>query len=360
MSELFRTRRHVAKAAALAVAALLDRTGLTARALAQPPNEAARDRDRTRCTCCNRYRRTEPRDRTRCTCCNRYRRTEPRDPEPVPDINVRDLETDRDNEARFASPPCDCTPIDPAGRRTDDPFRDGRSRYGPTPARTDDRDDCCCCCAEPPDDMPVNPWEVSQTPVPPRGVPCFLRGTRILAATGYRRIEDLAPGELLPSVFGGLRPIRRVRRTLLDRAPGAIPWPVHAQPIRLASSALADDVPAAPLVLTAAHALLIDGRLIAAADLVNGTTIVPHDTAGIDVLELFHIELESHDVIDAEGCPCESLLLPGEAACAPRLGFDGRSREVASRLRSAIAPWFDRREPLDVIRDRLEVRGERR
>ena len=53
----------------------------------------------------------------------------------------------------------------------------------------------------------------------------------------------------------------------------------------------------------------------------------------------------------------ESLRLPTQPACAPQLAFAGRRREVASRLRSAVAPWFDRRQPLDLIRDRLEERG---
>ncbi len=105
-----------------------------------------------------------------------------------------------------------------------------------------------------------------------------------------------------------------------------------------------------------ARSRLIDGWLIAIDNLVNGTTIVPHEPVG-DVLELFHIEFDGHDVVDAEGAPCESLLEPAQEPCAPRIGFDGRRREVASRLRSAVAPWFDRRQPLDVIRDRLEERG---
>jgi hypothetical protein len=35
----------------------------------------------------------------------------------------------------------------------------------------------------------------------------------------------------------------------------------------------------------------------------------------------------------------------------------GRRGELKSRIRSAVSPWFDRREPIDMIRDRLEERG---
>jgi hypothetical protein len=80
-------------------------------------------------------------------------------------------------------------------------------------------------------------------------------------------------------------------------------------------------------------------------------------------------------VIYAEGAPCETLLDVDENAvnfaeyvrqygpstmeatrCAPWVGFGARI-EIKSRLRSAISPWIDRRQKLDIIRDELEERG---
>jgi hypothetical protein len=46
-----------------------------------------------------------------------------------------------------------------------------------------------------------------------------------------------------------------------------------------------------------------------------------------------------------------------EAPCAPLLSCTGARREIKSRLRSAISPWIDRRQKLDIIRDELEERG---
>ncbi|OJU34895.1 MAG: hypothetical protein BGN99_25120 [Alphaproteobacteria bacterium 65-37] len=111
-------------------------------------------------------------------------------------------------------------------------------------------------------------------------------------------------------------------------------------------------------------------------DLINGTTITLDDADEFDVLEYFHIKLEAHDVIEAQGAPCESLLEILEAdamfdeyigkygaaktkvmPCAPILSFNGGRNEVKSRLRSAASVWMDRRQQLDVIRDRLEERG---
>jgi hypothetical protein len=41
---------------------------------------------------------------------------------------------------------------------------------------------------------------------------------------------------------------------------------------------------------------------------------------------------------------------------APWVGF-GRRIEIKSRFRSAISPWIDRRQKLDIIREKLEERG---
>ena len=108
-------------------------------------------------------------------------------------------------------------------------------------------------------------------------------------------------------------------------------------------------------------------------NLINGTTITLHDAEELDVLEYFHIKLESHDVIDAQGASCETLLETGatfgndirpygtsqieEIPCAPMLSFNGGRSEAKSRLRSAFSFWVDRRQQLDIIRDRLEERG---
>ena len=40
------------------------------------------------------------------------------------------------------------------------------------------------------------------------GGKCFLKGTKIQTAEGERKTEDLAIGDLLPTMFGGLRPVQ--------------------------------------------------------------------------------------------------------------------------------------------------------
>jgi hypothetical protein len=205
---------------------------------------------------------------------------------------------------------------------------------------------------------------------------CFLKGAKIRTAEGERAVEDLAIGDLLPTEFGGRRPIQWVGRYHYKKSDPSKPWVEDAQPVRIARSALADNVPQADLFVTQSHALLIDGVLVTAGSLINGTTITLYAADEFDALEFFHIKLETHDIVYAEGAGCETLLTVDEKAnnfaeylrkygeaktnnepCLPILSFNGGRSEAKSRMRSAISPWFDRRQKIDVIRDRLEERG---
>ena len=201
---------------------------------------------------------------------------------------------------------------------------------------------------------------------------CFLSGTKILTAGGERNIEDLAVGDLLPTMFGGLRPVQWIGRYRYTKSEPSKPWAESARPVRIARSALAPNVPHADLYVTAAHGILIDGVLVPAELLINGTTITRHEPKG-DEMEFFHIKLESHDVVYAEGVPAETLLdvsesfanfadyhrrygMPTrqETPCAPVIPVHGGRVELMSRARSALSPWIDLRDPAEVVRDRLE------
>ncbi len=214
---------------------------------------------------------------------------------------------------------------------------------------------------------------------PPSIVPlghCFLKGTAIRTADGDRKVEDIAIGDLLPTMFGGTRAIQWIGRYPIRKSDRARPWVKDALPVRIAPSAIAPGVPHAALFVTATHALFIDGVLAPAGLLINGTTIKRYEAREYDELELFHVKLESHDVIYAEGAPVETLLNVDERAvnfaeyfrrygapkteeipCAPRVSYPSGRGELKSRIRSAISPWFDRRDKFDMIRDRFEEQG---
>lgn len=197
----------------------------------------------------------------------------------------------------------------------------------------------------------------------PCGAKCFMKGTKILTSAGERNVEDLAPGDMLPTMFGGERPIQSIGRFSYKKADSSRPWARQEKPIRIARSALGPNTPHRDLFVSSGHALFIDGVLVLAGNLVNGHTITAYDANEFDELEFYHIKLESHDVVYAEGAACETLsgevatAAVDEAICAPLIFYKGRRGMIQSRMRSAVAPWLDMRNQLDLIRDRLELRG---
>lgn len=206
---------------------------------------------------------------------------------------------------------------------------------------------------------------------------CFLSGTRVSIPGGEADIESLSIGDLVSTKDGTAKPIRWIGKMSFERDGQS--WAEGARPIRIQKGALGDNCPQRDLYLSRTHMLYLGGVLIPAGDLVNGSTIaeVAPET---DRLEYFHIELDHHDVLLAEGAPCESLLvwaddrshfdnvdeyvelygdLPSVAMlpCAPIAALCGRRGALASRLRSALAPVIDIRKPVDILRDRLEERA---
>jgi hypothetical protein len=190
-----------------------------------------------------------------------------------------------------------------------------------------------------------------------QGQSCFLKGTNIRTVVGERKIEDLAVGDLLPTGFGGICPIQSTEYYPYKRSDQAKPWAEDVLPVRVARSALSFDVPHRDLYVTKPHALFIDGVLVPVDSLINGTTVTLYDALGLNELEFFHVKLECHDVIYAEGAACETEFGVDRRRCAPLLSFSGGRSEVASCFRSAISPWIDRRQTLDIIRDEVEERG---
>jgi hypothetical protein len=210
----------------------------------------------------------------------------------------------------------------------------------------------------------------------PAAAACFLKGTRIRTVAGERNVEDLTIGDVLPTASRGAQIVQLIGNYTFFKNDPEKSWTEGVRPVRISRSAISDGVPSRDLYLSQYHSLLVDGALVTAGTLTNGTTIVPIDPRELQELAYFHIKLPQHDVIIAEGAPCESLLKMDENASnfceyvrrygrpiaderpyAPVLAFNGARAEVASRIRSAISPWFDIRRPLDIIRDRIEERG---
>ena len=90
-------------------------------------------------------------------------------------------------------------------------------------------------------------------------------------------------------------------------------------PIRIRRGAFADNMPHTDLLVSPDHGIFADGKLICARQLINGTTI--YQEKGWTAVEYFHVELDSHAILLAEGLPAESYLDTGN------LGFFANTDE---------------------------------
>src|SRR6201999_3052108 len=77
-----------------------------------------------------------------------------------------------------------------------------------------------------------------------------------------------------------------------------------ATPVIVLRGALADNVPRRDLRVTKGHVLLVDGVLIPVEFLVNHHSICWDDRA--QEVAVYHVELDRHDVLIANGAPAES------------------------------------------------------
>lgn len=202
------------------------------------------------------------------------------------------------------------------------------------------------------------------------GVPCFLKGTSIQTENGYAAVEELKVGQTVVTASGELRPVKWIGSFKAEKGADGH-WHKYQRPIKISKGAIDDATPSKDLWLSPGHALHIDGVLIPASHLVNGMTICAADPEGLDTLEYFHFELDTHDVVLANGAPAETYLerqaLTSDsddgakhtvpAAYAPVLRLDGGRERLASYLRSAAAPLVDRRTKLELVRDRLTQRA---
>ncbi len=185
---------------------------------------------------------------------------------------------------------------------------------------------------------------------------CFAAGTRIACEPGEIAVEDLRAGDRVVLADGGISTIVWIGRRRIDCRPH--PEPERVLPIRIAPGAFGESEPTRPLFLSPEHAVFIDGVLIPIRLLANGRGIRQVEC---DSVTYYHIELEHHALLLADGLPAESFL-----DVAGRSWFDngdsterrGAERpEVAWECR-ACAPLVLTGEKLDAARRRLAARAQ--
>ncbi len=135
-------------------------------------------------------------------------------------------------------------------------------------------------------------------------MPCFVRGTRIQTSGGEVPVEALRAGDMVRTLSGVNRPIKWIGHRQVNV--GLSRERHLTAPIRIRHGSFADGMPHRDLLVSPDHAILVDGMLICARQLLNGTTI--WQEPGWDLVHYFHVELESHDILLAEGLAAESYL----------------------------------------------------
>ena len=181
-------------------------------------------------------------------------------------------------------------------------------------------------------------------------IACFAQGTRLATERGEIAVENLVIGDRLVLAAGGLRPVVWIGHRSIACA--RHPQPAEIWPIRVAAHAFGQGQPRRDLYLSPDHAVFAENILVPIRDLQNGCSI-----SGVaqSHVSYWHVELDAHDIILAEGMPVESFLengnradfeggetlhlhprftgSAGAAPCAPLL----RQGPLVERIRSGLA-----------------------
>ena len=196
---------------------------------------------------------------------------------------------------------------------------------------------------------------------------CYCAGSLILTARGEIPVEQLRVGDIAVTTGrgGGLKPVIWIGTTTIDL--DRHPKPMHVTPVRIRAGAIGSNEPHRDLLVSPEHAIAFrDGDrnpiLVPAVYLVNGASILRESPHG--KVDYFHVELERHDVLLANGLPAESYLDTGnreafanagahrvlypdfrpgnwsEDSCAPLLLAEAAAAFHAKLLSRAIANGF--------------------
>jgi hypothetical protein len=132
---------------------------------------------------------------------------------------------------------------------------------------------------------------------------CFMAQTRIRTPVEEVAVEGLKIGDLVQTNDGRSVPVHWIGRQTVS---GLFISELQ-RPIRIKAGALGDNVPCRDLLVSPDHALLIDDVLVQAGALVNGTSIQREKNPPA-IFIYYHVELDDHSLIFADGTPAETFI----------------------------------------------------
>src|ERR1700738_3574702 len=221
---------------------------------------------------------------------------------------------------------------------------------------------------------------IDPTPRPaptPRPTPnsCFLKGTKISTPSGDRLVQELQIGDEVQTL-AGRKTIKWIGYNKFTKEEGRA-WQDSIMPVRVARFAIDDHTPHCDLYLSPHHCIFFNEALIPVMYLVNETSITQGTPSDMSAIEYYHIALDTHEVIYAEGAMVESFFdedgssrenfsnfvqyeriygPEGQsemAPFAPVLRYRGRRQELKGLVRSLISNVGDVRDPIQIAYDQL-------
>lgn len=139
-------------------------------------------------------------------------------------------------------------------------------------------------------------------------IPCFTAGALILTDDGERPVETLQVGDLVATKDHGLQPIRWIGGRLVSVS--AMRRNVDLRPIRISAGAMGNGHPRQDLLVSPHHRVLIRSK-IAQRMFGSNEILVAVDgfeiDEGDDLVMYYHLLLDRHEVIFANGAETESL-----------------------------------------------------
>ena len=204
-----------------------------------------------------------------------------------------------------------------------------------------------------------------------------MKGTKISTPSGDRLVQDLRIGDEVQTL-AGRKTIKWIGYNKFTKEEGRA-WQVSVMPIHVTCFAIDDHTPYRDLYLSPLHCVFFNEALIPVMYLINESSIAQGTPSEMSAIEYYHVELNTHEVIYAEGALVESydgsnrdnfsnfmqyerLYGPERQSkmtpFAPILRYHGRRRELNGLVRSLISNVVDVRDPIQIAYDQLAQRVE--
>jgi hypothetical protein len=206
---------------------------------------------------------------------------------------------------------------------------------------------------------------------------CFLKGTMISTPSGERPVQELQIGDEVRTL-AGRKTIKWIGYNKFTKGVGR-DWQDSVMPVRVTPFAFDDRAPCRDLYVSPGHCVFFNEVLIPVKYLVNEVSIAQGTRPEMSSIEYYHVELDTHEVIYAEGAlvetydgwnrdnfsnfvqyerlygtECHSEMRP----FAPVVRYQSRRQELHGLVRSLISNVVDVRDPIQIAYDQLARRAE--